>query len=330
MTGQAESLSPGSAEHRRRGTSPLLPRLGTCTSTSAACQLGSPLPTGTGLPGSAAAMPGGAGRAAALPGGFAGSSVVHQQLPHLLAAAAGAPGWNILHAAQRCRLRCLRSMSHGIWLVVPRCRSGLSAALGRGACDGLTSARGTVSPCPATDRSCVSHPCPSSAGGCRWPVVLPPSPPGDGPAAAPGARPGRRRWARYTRRVSGRGAAGQPDAAHRRTGLGPARPCPGVCPGVSRPAPPRPVPSRPFSTADSGTAGTGEGPGQRSVNGSGAGAARAAPGGGAGRAGGFGGTRGTARPVAPGPGHPPAPAPPRPSGWAPERNRVPETGRSKS
>lgn len=174
VTGQAEPLSPGSAEHRCRGTSPLLPRLGTCTSTSAACQVGSPLPTGMGLPGSVVAMPGGAGRAAALPGGFAGSSVVHQQLPHLLAAVAGAPGWNILHAAQRCRLRCLRSMSHGIWLVVPRCRSGLSAALGRGACDGLTSARGTVPPCPATDRSCVSHPCPSSAGGCRWPVVLPP------------------------------------------------------------------------------------------------------------------------------------------------------------
>lgn len=127
VRGAGLSLCPHALPNKcwHRGKSPLRARLGTCTSIGAGCQLGShpPADRGTGLPGRAAVLPGRVCKQA------------HQQLPHLLAAVAGAPGWNILHAAQHCRLRCLHSMSHGIWLVVPSCCSGLSAALG-----GLTGA----------------------------------------------------------------------------------------------------------------------------------------------------------------------------------------------
>lgn len=95
-----------------------------------------------------------------------------------------------------------------------------------------------------------------------------------------------------TRRVPRRGPAGQPARPSRRSspehraragrvGAGPpVRRCPG---------PRFPGGSWPFSTADSGTAGTGSGPGRRSVNRAGAGRGLPALGGGAGRAGGAGG-----------------------------------------
>lgn len=72
--------------------------LGTGSSTSAECQCGSPCLQ-------AVARGWQVGLQRCQEGGSAGSGVAHPQLPHLLAAAAGAPGWNILHAAQRCRLR---------------------------------------------------------------------------------------------------------------------------------------------------------------------------------------------------------------------------------
>lgn len=155
-----------------QGKSLLQAHLGTCTSTDPGCQLRCPSPAGrgTGLPGGIFRNWGSAGRERVC----RRSSGAPSALSHPLAAVP-VPGWNIPHAAQRCRLRSLRAMSHGTWLVaVPRCCSGLSAALGTGARSSVTPAPPALleerwprdPPHPGSECATVPTLCPPCARGC--------------------------------------------------------------------------------------------------------------------------------------------------------------------